>query len=409
MSSRNARQESQTPENQSQTPVLTADSDSTETNLHPAVSNGLESAKPAEKVSPQTAERFHAWLKSSLSSATFNEELSFLDDDNLSGEERLLVLDKLHSWRRYLEPDQIKLLLSATISIAEDISQPPKLRSRAVNAVATVLVVMQEKDLIKQDDVDGYLSFFRQLMEDQGTDSFVRGSAIRALGILKANDVGSAIASNLEDAEFLAKPELTRNACLALAQIEGESAVGPIGSVLATTTNEAIFGTAAFTLGQMPTEASLELLVDNENRFPGSGSIDAVLVDMEDVILGVLSEPTNPRVSSAITATRHLWKDGQRERYVPLLRELITTASLSLQREAVQRLMEEAASLSLEREQEELEVIFPTVAGSAGLEDYAQQIQIRLDAKLIVPDAEPISTISNPRTKEINEQVKRHK
>ncbi len=145
-------------------------------------------------------------------------------------------------------------------------------------------------------------------------------------------------------ASNLNRPEIARCACLALQQVDGLSAVTPIKGILNTTQDASIFGTAAFTLGQIGAPESMAALVETDSRFTTSGSCDAVLVDMEDVILATLNDPNQPNLIPAISATQHLWRDGQRERYVPLLRTLLATAPLAARKAALERLIEAAAS-----------------------------------------------------------------
>jgi hypothetical protein len=327
------------------------------------------------------SELVQAWLRLPLTPETFADGIAFLRDRYLPGQARLIVMDKLHSWRRRLAPDDLILLFSETYPIAGDATLSAALRSRAVSAMASLLVVMQEQKALARADVEAYFPFLTQLSQNQEAAPEVRGRAIRALGILKAESAGTVLRTLLAAPENINEPDLARNSCLALAQIYGPSAVGPISEVLMTTTDKTIFGTAAFALGQIHTPASLVALIQNQDRFPDSGSPDAALVNMEDVILDMLQHPTNPNVGFAIEATRHLWKDGQRERYTPILRTLIADAPLPHRKAAVERLIEDARSLPLQNEQRELSAVLPTISSHPELAGYSRQIQNRLKAR----------------------------
>ena len=342
-------------------------------------------------------EQIQTWLRLPLTPPTFAQGIAFLKDQNLSEEARLLVLDRLHSLRRRLAPDQLELLFGETERIAGDATQPEALRARSVSAMATLLVVMQEQNLLARTDVEAHFPFFSQLGQQETAPVAVRGRAIRALGILKADSARDMLRAILAAPDNASEPELIRNTCLALVQVEGATAIEPIGRILASTTDETIFGTAAFALGEIHTSDSLITLLQNKDRFPGSGSPDAVLVNMEDLILVTLQDSSNPNVVFAIKATQHLWKDGQRERYIPLLQAVLASAPLPAQEAAVERLIQDARSLSLEKEQEQLAAILPIISHNSALKEYGNQIQNRLSAKPLFPSAAPIPTVVRPQ------------
>lgn len=342
-------------------------------------------------------ERVNSWLGQGLARESFAAGIALLRDPSLSERARVLILDKLHSWRRSLPPESLKVLLAETESIAKDAAQPKDIRARAVNAMATILIVLQEQALFTPAEVKAYFPFLAELAQAKEGDVLVRGRAIRALGVLKAESAGPMLRELLAVPENVNNQELARNACLALAQVDGEIAVPAIERVLETTRDEAVFGTAAFALGQVQTPESLASLVRHEARFPRTGSVDAAVVNMEDLILRLLQKPDDANIGYAIEATRHLWKDGQRERYTPLLRSLLGNSPLAAQQAAVSRLIEDSRSLPLEREQQALSAILAAVANHPELADYVHQIQTRLNARPLVPNAAPIPTVGRTR------------
>ena len=107
-------------------------------------SNASEDALP---------ERVQTWLRERLTPESFAAGIALLKDASLSEQARLLVLDKLHSWRRHLTPDNLKALFTETELLAKDANLPNVLRSRAVSAMATILVVLQEQKLLSRQEV----------------------------------------------------------------------------------------------------------------------------------------------------------------------------------------------------------------------------------------------------------------
>jgi HEAT repeat protein len=192
----------------------------------------------------------------------------------------------------------------------------------------------------------------------------------------------------LEDNTNMNVPEISRPACLSLMRVDGERAIPTLRRVLQKTTDSRVFGTAAFAIGQIKKSDSLVALMENQERPENSGSCDAVLVDMEDIILDVLKRPKDPNLEYAIQATRHLWRDGQRDKYMPLLKSLLRTASMAIRKVAIERFLEVAGQMDFYAEKVMLADVQPAVDSQPELADYAQQIKNRLSATLVAPSSE---------------------
>lgn len=302
-----------------------------------------------------------------------------------SPESRRLVLEKIQSKRRELAPDVSRQLLSLSLELAKDPAEEPRLSAAALRTASSVARFTEEVGRISRTDVKRDFGFLTALAGDTDRDTELRGAAIRAIGDLKLDEASALLRSILADPAQRELPAIARNALLSIRRLEEESAFDVISEVMRRTENPAIFGTAAYSLGQIRTAESMARLVQLEDRFPDSGSVDAVLVDMEDVILDVFGDPNDANVVDAIEATRHLWRDGQRARYILALRSLLTTAPVIARRTCAQRLIEAASLLDLESEKEELKAIQGAISEQPELKDYADQIRSRLTAEMIVP------------------------
>ena len=324
-------------------------------------------------------ERVGRWMAEDLTHSAVEEGVALLRDRLLLEPMRLLVLDRLESRRRTMTPDDLALLSAEVSTLAGDTSQPAILRARAVRAMAAIAVVRIERSGAPI-GTDTEVAFFTRLARDLDELLPVRGSAIRALGIVRARAAAPLLRALLREPGAIDEREIARNACLALAMLGGDDSQNAIANVLSSTGDASIFGTAAFALGQFTNEAAVAALVENESRFPASGSPDAALVRLEPVILRMLQQPDEPNRRLAVRATRHLWKEGQRERYLPLLMALVADASLATRAEAVERILDDAQSLPLEEEQRQLAAIARSVSADAGLSEYAVRIDARLRA-----------------------------
>jgi hypothetical protein len=127
----------------------------------------------------------------------------------------------------------------------------------------------------------------------------------------------------------------------------------------------------------------MSTLVENSHKFRDSESCDAALVNMDVVILETLNHPDSPQVIDAIQATEHLWKDGQREKYIPSLQALLTNAPLEARRAACERLFDATSHLPFTQEKQELSVMLEFVGKSPELSEFAEKIQRRLTATIL--------------------------
>ena len=333
-----------------------------------------------------------AWLRLPWGSESLDEGLRLLRDPSQPLTMRLIVLDRLRSKVKGMDEASLRRLYADLAGAERDASQDPQLGARLIGTTASLACLMKEKGLLQAADLAEEFAFLKTAAKDDKKLPAMRGEAIKALGILKDGDAAPLIRDLLAAPENLNKPEIARNGCLSLMRIEGEKAVQPISNVLATTSNEAVFGTAAVSLGQIKTEESMATLVKNRDRFPDSGSCGAVLVEMEGVTIKVLEEPDNSNLIPAIHATRYLYRDGQRERYVSRLRDLLTTAPVSARLAAVERLMEVARMQRLDAEKLELVPVLKAITDQPELVGYAAKIRERLAARRL----EPLSGAKHP-------------
>jgi hypothetical protein len=87
----------------------------------------------------------------------------------------------------------------------------------------------------------------------------------------------------------------------------------------------------------------------------------------------------------AIRGTRHLWRDGQKERYMPLLKSLITTAPMATRKTAIERYLEAAGQMNFVAEKLMLADVQSAVVSQPELAEYAKRIKNRLSAVLLAP------------------------
>lgn len=374
----------------------------TRTTEAPAAPPGPSTARQPDGDTPQDPQQpsqqdpippsVRSWCRQPFSPSTFTAGIAFARDPALAEPARFMVIDRLHSWRHDLAPEQQHELLAAATRLATGATEPALLRAQAVGVIASAAITMEEAAV--PTDRAAHTALATTLLIDTANPELLRASAATALGVLHADDASPILREVLAGD---APPELTRSACLSLLRIEGHGAFEPIRRMLDTTDSEAAFGTAAFALGEMQSVEALAALVSSRDRFRDSGAADAAMVHMESVILDVLSQPENPHIIAAILATEHLWKDGQSERYLPRLRALSQASQWQTRRAAVDRIMDHARHLPLDDEKRELRALLAAIAGVPKAERLVLVIRERLEAQPLQHSTSTTPTQRRPR------------
>ncbi len=336
-------------------------------------------------------------VKEPWNESSFGKSLSVLQDKRESIRSRQLILGKLNSNTRRLEKRERQQLLHNNIAVAKDANESPVLSAQAIRAMASISLMMYEKGEITHDEATSEKTFLIEVASDKRRDLQLRSSAIKSIEVLKINEAIPVLESLLSDTNNYDIPEIARSASISLTRLSGTQVFPYIHDVMKKTTNASVFETTAYCLGQMKTVNAMVALVQNNERFVDTGACDFALVDMEDVITDVLKQPSSPNVIYAIRSTKHLWKEGQKDRYIPLLYDLVSKAPNPVKREAVTRIISVAEEMPYEKEKEELSKILSAIRGMPQMEDYSKEVKKRLSAKMLTPQ---VSSIKIPKSKE---------
>ena len=336
-------------------------------------------------VSPALSPRAQILMNEGWGESSYARGLSIMSDKTETRDSRSVAMGLLHANRRNFKPSEIRQLLEQVTLMAKDTATEAELSAQAVNTMTNLTLTMEELKQLNRVEATKEAGFLLSAATDTRRNIQFRSQAINALGILKISEAAPTLRGILSASTDINVPEIARPACLSLMRIDNERAVHVLADVLHRTGDPSVFGTAAFALGQIKTRESMISLVQNEKRFTESGSCDAAIVDMEDVILAVLRNPQDANITDAIAATRHLWRDGQRGHYIQALQGLLKTAPLEIRKAALDRLLESAGLQEFEQEKRELRVILELIKDQADLEKYKERIKTRLTATLLTP------------------------
>lgn len=353
--------------------------------------------QPTSPVSPNVAPASLSDLVSgSWDSTRFVQGLALAFSRTERAETRILALQKLWSKRASLSETQLRQFKQELDALVRDTSDAPAVVAAAIHALAGLLDFMREKNFIAVSVIAEEGELFVRYLRDPSLHLTIRDAAIRAVGDLKFDPAREPVENLLRDEANLNVPQLARSGCLTLLRLAGQEAFPTILPLLQRTADQAIFGTAAFALGQIGTADAMSALVQNAARFPDSAAPDAALVNMEGVILETLSRPADGRAVDAVLATEHLWKEGQRERYLPILQALLAESSPPVSRAACDRLIDLAGRLPLDQEKQILEQMLAVVGTKPELASYGAAMRRRISAVVLVPSAANLATVPAP-------------
>ena len=338
-------------------------------------------------------------LKSPINGVTFQMALDILKNKNETLESRLLALQWLNSVAKKLGPDERRLLHEIARAIAVDSNDELLLRARAMKSVVAMSALMRDLDEMSQRSIIEDNDFIVQMAEDILLDASIRASAIEGIEVLQITEGISLLEEILADPEEHRILDLVRRASLALTRLAPDKALPLVTQIINETEDASVFGTAAYSLGQINSPKAVATLVQNADRFPDAGSCDFALVDMEVIILAILRDQKSEEedVIAAIRATQYLWREGQSEDFEPLLKELIDNPSLEIKKATVERLMQEALEKPRTERQNLLRDLLEGTKKYPELSELSSSIEKRLTAKTM---ESRISTIPVPLTKE---------
>jgi len=132
---------------------------------------------------------------------------------------------------------------------------------------------------------------------------------------------------------------------------------------------------------------SSEYLVSAVQICESTNNCDSIS-NMETSIFEILNNPNDTKLTYAIKATKYMWKEGQRTRAIPLLRNLLTIASLENKKSSMDSLLYIVGVMDFETGKQELKQILPLIENQSGLSNYTEQVKQRLSAKLLTPGIE---------------------
>ncbi len=277
--------------------------------------------------------------------------------------------------------------LRKAVAVAQDKAADARLRADSIWVAGGLGMESKHEKMMTHEEVAQQCQFLLRVAADESEDARVRRVSITTLGNLKMKEGVPVVKGLLANKANHHRPDIARSACVALSELAPEDALPSLGDVLSGTTNSAVFGTAAYALGRIKNRAALPLLVANRQRLGDNLSVDNAIEGMGDTVLETLKKPDDPQIIPAIKATRSLWREEQREQYLPLLREILLAKNILVdtRREALARLMDEAGQHPLAVEQERLIAIFPLVEKDAAFKDEIVLIQQKLNARIIQP------------------------
>jgi hypothetical protein len=318
--------------------------------------------------------------------AATQQRFAVMQSKTTPSEDRLRALHLAFGAKESLSSGEKVEFIGATTAIARDRSENSRLRADSIRITGDVGMALLRENILTPAEVSERCSFMLGIAADEGEPARIRHNSIIALGNLHMAEAVPVVRKLLADKANHNRPEITRSACLVMAELGAPDAVETVGAVLSQTTNSAVFGSAAYALGRANSLQALSVLLSNRSRLGDNLSVDNAVEAMQEQVFQALEHPTQ-QTQDAIKATRSLWRKEQKERYTPLLLEIIKSKriSVSARQEALSRLLEDAATLPLAEEKQRLAIILPLVEGDNVFTEQTALINQKLAARVLPP------------------------
>ena len=346
-----------------------------------------EPAKPIREELPARTEetQLATVLPEGQSSELPEDVVSVVEDASHDVQRRQEALADLAVRLKTMQPQDMKRHIGELSLIIRDPSEPLSISILALRNMSDLLLIMKERGSSKDKTFREQAGVLVGLASNSDRDSHLRGQAIMALGDLGIEEALPLVHELCADNTVWTKPELIRPACLALGQLDGETAIPVLAEILGRASVSSVYGTAAYALGQFKSEETMVVLARCRDRFPGRGSCDVVLEKMDEYIFDVLSQPDHPHVEESIVATRSLYSAEHIDRCMPLLKDILTTGASPVRKEALDRILEIIRTSDYHVVQRELREVLPLIENQPELSNYAERIRLRLSAVPLRP------------------------
>jgi hypothetical protein len=352
-----------------------------------------EAGAPLEELHQQTSGPLNVQsgtMADEQEDESLKAELHVLEDAAALDAQRLDALASLYQQRESMTDDNLIQFWRTLHSLAQEEGASTSLRADAIWTLRSVGLLLQTRQLISREQLSKDCSFLIEYIDRGDLDPILRQRAISASGDLQLVGAIPGITAILTDPQSLNNPELARNGCIALANIAGTQSIPIVSTVFTSTTNLAVFGSAAYALGTISSPTVLPSLLEHRSRLGDNSSVDNAIQSMSSNVMATLAEPSSPSIIAAIEATRSLWKDEQRAEYVPALERLLLNADSppDVRLASADRLLEHASTLQLPAEKQYLSRLLPLLANDQSLSNQMIAAQSRIGAVLLSPDRE---------------------
>ena len=314
----------------------------------------------------------------------FDQAIDLLLTRDEPTESRMLILADLASNKRELDGTDQSALILACFHLAQDPDEDPRLASTAVRLLASLIDLVKEREQTLCLDRARVVRFLRSAARDEGRPIPVRSSAIQALGLIGSAEDVIVLEALAADPRNWHVADLARPLCLALLRLKDERALDDILCIFRQTEDLSTFKTAACCLSRIKHPDSLSALVLNADRFGDPSILGFALAAQSDIICTILRDSEHPAILEAIDATRHLYRTDHRDRYLPLLCQLLSAPQVNVRRTSARRLLEIGYSLPPTAAANHLRHVLPLFQRHDDLEDYADRVHRCLEAAPLV-------------------------
>lgn len=241
--------------------------------------------------------------------------LSDIKDPSKDAVYRKFLLESLNDSRKKLTAEDASISTDLEPMLS-DRKTDPDVRLSIARSVPNIIGTMEEAGVSSAPSHQAFSKSLHRILRDANENDFLRSAAISGSADIKNREVIPDLVGLLKDPAIAKKAAIARSACLALGSFRDRGSITTIGNLLATSKDEAIVGSAAFSLEEIGGEDVIPLLVANADRPDGSSYIGVAIRNNEKSLLNIFAGGKEQLLPYAIKGTKYIIDPAK---YLPLL------------------------------------------------------------------------------------------
>lgn len=317
--------------------------------------------------------------------ARIEESMGIFKSRFTSVAKRVRVIDQLEQDCENIDEKYLWEIFDTAISVSKRNFDNSDVNSSALWMAYNFGKEYVRRGKLTQENLSEKLAYMHDIALDKHKNDKRRCAAFRIVAELGDKDLAAITLNILSEKPGKNNMTVFKRALLAISSLQHKDAEDVINGIIAEAKDPSVYHVAIYSLGRVNSKSALRIMMQNKDRYRDTHSFNVAIPEMEDIILSQLEDGYSEETIFAIQATKYLWKEGQREKYIPKLRELLSDSSPEIQVAAAERLFDAMMTMHYDEGKEEMRRTLPYLSSNPNLREYERRIRGRLNAVPVTP------------------------